>query len=227
MTYIFHFRTERQNLNIYKIVKIMSNFSFTKEICGFPLRRGKQCKNKYKKKVEQISDIDRDKQRFCHLHRNKELPPSCTICLSYVMENKMQTKCDHVFHQECLSEHILGFSTPVCPNCRTPIEDVYTVSTFQIGIPLLHIIQNTSEKIVEENPSMKKQTKNIISSLALQWIGRMKQSGQQLVALHVENYPFEDFTNIVNLKFPGSEIIDEMKIILVCPHSSKREIIWP
>ncbi len=188
------------------------------EICGYPLRKSKLCTKKYKKVGS---------HEFCHLHRDKELPQLCTICLSYILENKMKTKCNHEFHRECLSEHILGYSRPVCPNCRMPIENIYAISTYQIGLPLLHIIQRTSKNITNENIRMQQETQHIIYSSALQWIERMERSGQQLVALHIDNFPFEEFVNFVKDKFPGIHIIEEMKMILVCPQSAEKEIVWP
>lgn len=204
--------------------------------CDFPIKKNNNCKRKLRVSNASL-DLSRELssgevREYCHLHKDKELPPICTICISHVFDGKpkITSACNHVFHRECLMEFLRELSAPSCPNCRAPIENTYSMSSHQLGIPLLHIVQHTSEEIVEKNSIIRKERDDILSSLIMEWINHMKQIGQQIIAVHVKNFPFSESVNIIKTKYPECKILEDLQIILICPFAlsvNDDEIVWP
>lgn len=149
--------------------------------CNFPIDKENEicyCKRKIKIKED---------HKYCHQHREKSEPPVCTICLEYIEKRKLtQTICKHHFHKKCLHRHIRQSTIPVCPNCRAPIEDVYSLSTMEISLPTFHLVQHTPNSTVEEDDR-----RHIIKFLISEWLDMMKQASFSLVAVHVGDMPFD------------------------------------
>lgn len=63
-----------------------------------------------------------DKTKIINFDENfdKNLNQTCTICLDdFELGNELyRTKCNHVFHSNCLKNFVNSIRNPVCPNCR-------------------------------------------------------------------------------------------------------------
>jgi hypothetical protein len=194
-----------------------------KRFCNFPIRDDKTCKRR----------VRIDDGPHCSLHKTKVLPEICTICISHILDEstKSTTACNHTFHADCLTAHVKGIPDPTCPNCRAPITNTYSLSTHHLGIPLMHVVQHTSNAILDSNATMKKVRDDITACLILEWIEGMHSIGQQLVAVHVGNLPFGEVVDVIRSEHPECNAWEKMNIILICPRFTCEEgessMIWP
>ena|SRR5665647_1948381 len=54
----------------------------------------------------------------------EEAPPFCPICYDHLLDDRIQTVCNHVFHKNCLYRWLVSGDN--CPMCRTylPIKQI-------------------------------------------------------------------------------------------------------
>ena len=181
-------------------------------VCNFPIlakNESRTCRRKVKTSTK------------CFQHQNVEEPPLCTICQEYVFPKNptMEIPCKHIFHKKCLHKHIRNSPLPVCPNCRCPIDNVYSISVMEILLPTFHIVQHTSESDLTED--IKRDREIILKSLIEEWLERMFQNNYTLVAIHVGDLPVDP--SIITNKYETS-FIPELNLFLVKFHN---DLQWP
>ena len=59
----------------------------------------------------------------------------CSICLNTLNHNLVKTKCNHIFHKECINNWLNVSIIKNCAYCRTDLKNEYYQEKPNINIP--------------------------------------------------------------------------------------------
>lgn len=81
----------------------------------------------------------------------------CPICLDPLDSDTVVTKCNHLFHNECLKQHINHGVNKNCPMCRSPLSE-REITPIRSPAPLEPVYQ--PKPIVKAKPDVKAEEEN-------------------------------------------------------------------